>query len=368
MTRAARAVIDLDALRHNLNRAKAVDPKAKQYAVIKANAYGHGMVTIALALEDADGFGVASIDEALALRAAGITQTILLLEGFFQADELEQIQQHGFEIVVHHAAQLDAIEAVSKEAVSKNTGAQPIVVWLKVDTGMHRLGFAVADVPAVWQRLAACAQVTQPPRLMTHLANADDFQAPSTQHQIETFNALLPEVKTERSIANSAGILGWLGSHADMDRPGIMLYGVSPFLNEQGAARRLRPVMALCSELIAVKHCKQGDAIGYGGVWLCPEAMPVGVIGIGYGDGYPRHAASGTPVLVNGQRAPLVGRVSMDMVCVDLRQQPKAQIGDPVVLWGEGLPVEEIATAAATIAYELFCNVTERVTREYVNG
>lgn len=367
MTRAARAVIDLDALRHNLQRAKAVNPKAKQYAVIKANAYGHGMVSAALALEDADGFAVASLDEALELRAAGIKQTILLLEGFFQADELEQIQHYDLEIVVHHAVQLDSLESTLKN-ISNHKNIKPIIVWLKVDTGMRRLGFEVADVSTAWQRLVDCPLVAQPPRLMTHLANADDFHSSSAQDQIETFKTLLPGVQTERSIANSAGILGWLGSHADMDRPGIMLYGVSPFLNEEGAARRLRPVMTLCSELIAVKHCKQGDAIGYGSTWLCPEDMPIGVVSIGYGDGYPRHAPSGTPVLVNGQRVPLIGRVSMDMICVGLRDQPRAQIADPVVLWGEGLPVEEIAHAASAIAYELFCNVTERVRREYINA
>lgn len=369
MSRAAQAVIDLSALRHNLQRARAVDPEARQFAVIKADAYGHGMVPVASALASmaegaADGFAVASVEEAIALRQAGITQPILLLEGFFHADELPLIQQHGLEIVLHQLAQLEALEAASNEQAD----AAPLTVWLKVDTGMHRLGFELSELPAVWQRLTHCALVRQAPRLMTHLANADDFHDPSTQQQIERFNTVLPGATALRSIANSAGILGWLGSHSDIDRPGIMLYGVSPFLDETGADRRLRPVMTLQSELIAIKACRQGDPVGYGGSWRCPQDMAVGVVGIGYGDGYPRHAPSGTPVLVNGQRVALIGRVSMDMICVDLRSQPEAKLGDAVVLWGEGLPAEEVASAAATIAYDLFCGVTARIPRHYIDG
>jgi alanine racemase len=368
MTRAARAVIDLDALRHNLQRARTADPGARQFAVIKANGYGHGMVPVAQALSDADGFAVASLEEAITLRDAGISQPILLLEGFFRADELPAIQHHALDIVVHHAAQLEALEGMTLAH-----GASALSVWLKVDTGMHRLGFAIEEVPVVWDRLMACAAVQQPPRLMTHLACADDFQHPTTLAQLARFNDLWTDLskrskspQIESSIANSAGILGWMGSHGDIDRPGIMLYGVSPFMGETGADRRLWPVMTLRSELIAVKHCRQGDAVGYGGTWLCPEDMRIGVVAMGYGDGYPRHAPAGTPVLVNGVEVPLIGRVSMDMICVDLRKQDTAKVGDAVVLWGEGLPVETVADAASTIAYELFCGVTSRVPREYI--
>jgi alanine racemase len=208
--------------------------------------------------------------------------------------------------------------------------------------------------------------------MMTHLACADDFEHPATQQQLTLFNNLLTaqqEIQaagSECSVANSAGILGWMNSHSDINRPGIMLYGASPFVGESGSARRLRPVMTLRSELIAVKQCKQGDAVGYGGDWLCPEDMPVGVVAMGYGDGYPRHAAAGTPVLVNGIEVPLIGRVSMDMICLDLRGQTGAKAGDEVVLWGEGLPAETVANSASTIAYELFCGVTARVPREYI--
>jgi len=363
MSRAARAIIDLDALRHNLQRARAADPGARQFPVIKADAYGHGLLPVAQALNAADGFAVASVEEALLLREAGIDQPVLLLEGFFQTDGLSEIQQYQLDIVVHHAAQLDTLEAW----VRQQTGVKPVNVWLKVDSGMHRLGFAPDEVEHAWQRLTACTAVSQPPRLMTHLACADDFHNIRTQQQIAVFNSMLPGVPIERSIANSAGILGWMPSHAAIDRPGIMLYGVSPFLGETGEARRLRPVMTLRSELIAINVCQAGDAVGYGGTWVCPETMPVGIVAMGYGDGYPRHAPAGTPVQVNGVEVPLVGRVSMDMICVDLRGLPNAQVGDGVVLWGEGLPAETVAQAAGTIAYELFCNVSARVPRQYLH-
>ncbi len=376
MTRAAHAVIDLDALWHNLQRARSADPGAKQFAVIKADGYGHGLLPVAQALSgniaggDAgvDGFAVASLDEALLLREAGISQPILLLEGFFQADELPDILRHHLDIVVHHEQQLIALESLSLKTEARADGGAKFSVWLKVDTGMHRLGFAVEEIPGVWERLSACVAVQQSPKLMTHLACADDFQHPATLLQFTCFNELLPGVETERSVANSAGILGWMGSHDDIDRPGIMLYGVSPFVGETGAERRLLPVMTLRSELIAVKSCRQGDAVGYGATWLCPEDMPVGVVAIGYGDGYPRHAPAGTPVRVNGVQVPLIGRVSMDMISVDLRDHGAAQVGDTVVLWGEGLPVETVAAAATTIAYDLFCGVTSRVPRRYVSS
>ena len=363
MTRAARAVINLGALQHNLQRAKSAAPKSLQFAVIKANGYGHGMVQVAQALKESDGFGVASVEEAVELINAGIKQPLLLLEGFFHADELELILQHELQIVVHHEQQLNALEAFS----TKNTSNQKtITIWLKVDTGMHRLGFDPGDVEKVYERLMACDVVRKPLRLMTHLADADDMHNNTTQQQIELFNTVLTDEKVERSVANSAGILGWMGSYSDIARPGILLYGASPFLKESGETRGLHPVMTLCSELIAIKQCKKGDAVGYGGSWVCPEDMSVGVVGIGYGDGYPRHAKQGTSVLVDGNRVSLVGRVSMDMICVDLRECPDAQVGSDVILWGEGLPAEEIAESASTIAYDLFCGVTSRVPRDYI--
>ncbi len=364
MTRAARAVIDLAALRHNLQRAQTAAPHSRQFAIIKANGYGHGLVPVARALApllgQGDGFGVASLEEALLLRDAGIIQPILLLEGFFQTEELAAIRQHRLDIVVHHSDHVAQLEQLADIE-------EPITVWLKVDTGMRRLGFLPSEAPAMWQRLQDCAAAS-PRCLMTHLACADDLHVASAQQQIETFQAVLPGQAVNRSIANSAGILGWLGSHADIVSPGILLFGASPFVGESGEARRLRPVMSLHSEIIAIKPCRRGDAVGYGGDWTCPTDLPLGIVAMGYGDGYPRHAPSGTPVLVNGKRVPLVGRVSMDMLCVDLREQPHTKVGDPVLLWGPGLPAEDVARSADTIAYELFCGVTERVPRHYVNA
>ena len=351
--RGTRVSINLTALRHNLQRVRQAAPGCRVMAAVKANGYGHGLVRVANALNDSDGFGVACINEALQLRSAGISAPITLLEGFFHADELPLIEQHQLDLLLHHPDQIAVLE--------QTTFQQPVRVWLKIDTGMHRLGVPPENVSSLWQRLE------QHPRLqalgqMTHLACADEPDHPATLMQLERFRRATEGLPGERAIANSAGILGWPDSHGDWVRPGIMLYGVSPFVGGRAAEHDLKPVMTLSSELIAVNTLKKDDAVGYGGTWTCPEDMPVGVVAIGYGDGYPRHAGNGTPVLVNGRRVPLVGRVSMDMICVDLRSQPDARIGDPVVLWGEGLPVEEIAEAAGTIAYELLCGITPRVT------
>lgn len=353
MTRAAEAQIDLRALQHNLQRVREVSPSSQVIAVIKANGYGHGMLRIARALSSVDGFAVASIDEALFLRGADIEKPIILLEGFFDADELEAILKYRLSVVIHNESQLRILESARLD--------RAIEVYLKIDTGMHRLGFSPDNAVDVYQRLRSCAQVKQPVCLMTHLANADDRSDRKTQTQIELFSTSVSGIEGNRSIANSAGILGWPQSHADIVRPGIMLYGVSPFIDTMAEQEGLKPVMTLSSRLITINHCKQGDTVGYGGEWICPEDMPIGVVSIGYGDGYPRSAVSGTPVLINGQRAPLIGRVSMDMICVDLRGLPQATIGDSVVLWGQGLPVEEIARCASTIPYDLLCAVTRRV-------
>jgi alanine racemase len=347
------ALIDLAALRHNLTRAKAAAPDSRVMAVVKANAYGHGMLRVAKALSEADALAVARVGEGVALRQSGIPQPIAVMEGCFDADELELAAANRLELVVHHPEQ---IRLLQQHAVS-----QPLQVWLKIDTGMHRLGILPDQAIEAYHQLAALPSVASPPRLMTHLANGDDLSDPTTSQQCRLMRSLVAPLDGEISIANSAGILGWPESHADWVRPGIMLYGVSPFIDGRGPHHELRPVMSLQSSLIAINRYRKGDAIGYGGTWACPEDMAVGVATIGYGDGYPRHAPSGTPVLVNGQRVPLVGRVSMDMISVDLRSQPEAQVGDPVTLWGRGLPVEEIAEAADTIPYQLLCGVTGRV-------
>nr|NIP74019.1 alanine racemase [Gammaproteobacteria bacterium]NIR99004.1 alanine racemase [Gammaproteobacteria bacterium]NIT64633.1 alanine racemase [Gammaproteobacteria bacterium]NIV21606.1 alanine racemase [Gammaproteobacteria bacterium]NIX11317.1 alanine racemase [Gammaproteobacteria bacterium] len=278
---------------------------------------------------------------------------VVLLEGFFDTQELETFSAHGLQAVVHHESQLELLESTRLK--------RPISVWLKVDTGMHRLGFAPGAVKGVWQRLRRCASVGDDVRLMTHFAWADDPESPMTDRQARAFEEAVQDLPGERSLANSGAILGWPRTHADWVRPGIMLYGATPFLKGAGADHGLQPAMSLRTELIAVNRCRRGETVGYGGAWVCPEDMPVGVAAAGYGDGYPRHAEAGTPVLVGGRRVTLVGRVSMDMICLDLRGHAEAQVGEEVVLWGEGLPVETVAQHAGTIGYELLCRISPRV-------
>ena len=353
MTRAAEASIDLQALQYNLQRVRDTAKNSRVISVIKANGYGHGMLRVANALANSDAFAVAKIEEALALRTASFAQPILLLEGFTDADELTLLAAHGIDAVVHHPYQIELLEQASLPSALK--------VWLKIDTGMHRLGIELEQVDASYQRLQACNNVADEIAIMSHFANADDHHDPRTSSQLKRFNNATLNIDAPRSLANSAAILNHAESHGDWVRPGIMLYGVSPFIKGIAAEEGLKPVMTLSSKLIAINHYKKGNALGYGGSWRCPDDMAVGVVGIGYGDGYPRAARAGTPVLINGQRVPLIGRVSMDMICVDLRSLPAAAIGDRATLWGEGLPVEEIAECAHTIPYELLCRVTERV-------
>jgi alanine racemase len=327
-------------------------PGRRVVAAVKANAYGHGLIRVARAL-DADAFAVAAIEEALILREAGIDRPILLLEGVFEAAELPLCARHGLEIAVHHPEQARMLELARLE--------RPVRVWLKIDTGMHRLGLEPDTVPTVFQRLRDCPAAALAMGLMSHLARADERDCDYTLRQLQVFETATAGLSGERSLANSAGILGWSQTHFDWVRPGIMLYGASPFADSLAPDEGLRPVMTFHTRLIAINRLRRGEPVGYGGTWTCPEEMDVGVAAVGYGDGYPRHAPSGTPVLLDGRAAALIGRVSMDMITLDLRQHPAARIGDPVVLWGEGLPVERIAQAAGTISYTLLCGVTARV-------
>ncbi len=356
MTRPARADIDLQALRANLQRSRQAAPASRQVAVIKADAYGHGLVPVAQALAgSADALAVACLDEARQLRENGIQSPLLVLEGFFSRAELLAAVEMRLDVVVHHEAQLRLLEESPSLAL-------PLTVWLKINTGMNRLGWPVAAVGGVWQRLQALTAVHEI-ILMSHLASADIPASGQTERQRRCFDDVCRDRDGRRSLANSAAILTCPATHADWVRPGIMLYGVSPVAGQPASAWGLRPVMTLRSRLMAIQHCRRGDRIGYGGDWRCPEDMPVGIVAIGYGDGYPRHAPAGTPVLLNRQRVALIGRVSMDMISIDLRNQPAARVGDEVVLWGKGLPVEEVAVAAGTIAYELLCHLTRRVRR-----
>ena len=359
MSRPLRARIDLAALQHNLQRARAAAPHSRVMAVVKANGYGHGMVRVAQALRETDGFAVACLEEAVTLREAGLTQPVTLLEGFFDVGELNPVSHYRLMPVLHCLPQIEQLETARLP--------QPIPVWLKADTGMHRLGFAPEEFPAVLRRLRACANVGEI-GLFSHLGYADDRRSAQTLRQCDAFQRLAEGFDGPRSLANSGGLLGWPDTRFDWVRPGLMLYGISPFSGDTGSEHGLQPVMALESRLIAVRRFARGDAIGYGGAWVCPEDMPIGIVAAGYGDGYPRHAPVGTPVLVNGQRVQLIGRVSMDTLYVDLRAQPEARIGDPVLLWGAELPVEEIARSAGTIPYELVCAIASRVPVEVVTG
>jgi len=353
--RPAKALVSASALQHNFRQVRNYAPLAQTLAVIKANGYGHGLAWTTKNLPEADGYAVASVEDGAILRDAGITKTIVLLQGFFHADELSEMSRLKLDSVVHHWSQLWDFEHV--------TGlSQPIDVWVKIDTGMHRIGFPPEAASEVVQRLKVCMNAGRV-RVMSHFPTADNRFDAQTPAQVEQFDKLTHNLNIERSLANSSGVVNWPSSHYEWVRPGIMLYGVSPMIGQSAADLNLKPVMTLSSELIAVNARKKGDAIGYGGDWVCPDDMPVGVVAIGYGDGYPRHAPPGTPVLLHGERVPIIGRVSMDMVTVDLRGHPDARVGDPVVLWGEGLPVEEIAQRSGTIAYELLCCVTGRVPR-----
>lgn len=353
MSRPTYMTIDLAALQHNLNRVKDLAPHSGIIAMVKANAYGHGIVRVAEALTNADAFGVASVEEGIKLREAGIQKPIILMEGLFAADELAESIRYAFTLVVHHLPHIEML------AQARNL-SETLSIWLKIDTGMHRLGISPEDLPNIYERLAGIPIVAKPIGLMTHFAEADFPGSEATASQIALFNKVTAQYSCKKSLANSAAILSCPNALADFVRPGLMLYGASPFANKTGLDYQLKPVMTLSSRLIAIKAVKAGGKIGYGGMWTAPEDMLVGVVGVGYGDGYPQFAHNGTPVLVNGVMSSLVGRVSMDMLTVDLRPVPKAQIGDPVVLWGNGLPVELVARASQTSAYEILTRMTPR--------
>ncbi|WP_163831298.1 alanine racemase [Spartinivicinus ruber] len=360
MSRPTKAVVNLTAIRHNYQLAKQLI-KQPALAVIKADAYGHGATAVAEALQDiADGYAVACIEEALQLRKVGISRPVLLLEGFFEKDELAIIAEQQFICVIHNLWQL---QCLLNTILSK-----PISVWLKLDSGMHRLGLSAENFLTAYQQLIQSPNVQQVV-CMTHMACADEPGNSMTRVQLAHFNKLIEPFNPPMSVANSAAILAWPETYLGWGRPGIMLYGASPFMqNQPKSTKALQAAMTLQSALIAIKTVQKGDTVGYGATYQAPETMLVGVVAIGYGDGYPRHAKSGTPLLVNGVRCPLIGRVSMDMLAVDLRPVANAQLNDLVVLWGEALPAHEVAVWADTIPYELFTGITRRIKVEYISG
>lgn len=350
MTRPIQAIVHPAALVNNLLVARQAAPTSKVMSVIKANGYGHGLLRVARALEESDGFAVLNIEEAVLLREAGFTQPILLLEGVFRPDELTVVSELGLSIVVHSQDQIQML----KRAWSPVR----ITVFLKLNTGMNRLGFAPDAFPAALAALQACA-IVGTITLMTHFANADE--AAGVFDQLARFKALTQDLGLTQTLANSAACLRYPETHGDWVRPGIMLYGASPFANQRAADLGLEPSMSLVSEIISIQNIKAGEQVGYGGTFSAERDMRIGIVACGYADGYPRHAPTDTPILVNGKRTRTLGRVSMDMLAVDLSEMPDAVVASSVTLWGQGLPVEEVARAAGTISYELLCARAERV-------
>ncbi|WP_350016940.1 alanine racemase [Rhodanobacter sp. IGA1.0] len=355
MSRATVATIHLGALRHNLARLKALAAPAQVMAVVKADAYGHGLERVARALDsEADAFAVAALGDGLRLRAAGHRQRIVVLSGPDSASDIAEMQRLQLEAAIHHDVQLQWLAGA-------DAARGRLRVWLKVDSGMHRLGFAPARVAEVHARLASMTGVDPEIGLLTHFSDSEVFGGGQTAAQVACFNRATQMFGGPRSLSNSAAVLGWPEARGDWVRTGGLLYGLSVVEGSSGEDFGFRPAMTLSTRLIAINRIGKGERIGYNGTWTCPEDMPIGVATVGYGDGYPRSAAAGTPVLVGDRRVPLIGRVSMDLITLDLRSVPGAKIGDRVVLWGPELPVEIIAAQSATISYDLTCGMTRRV-------
>lgn len=358
MIRAALARFNLAALTHNLRRVRTYAPHAKLLCVVKADAYGHGASKIARALNElTDGFAVAMAHEARVLREHGVTAPILVMGGFLSSEELAFLAYTDVTLTVHQPYHVTLLKETQL--------TKPVNTWIKVDTGMHRLGIPYTQLRDIIEALRSIPHV-RVTGIMTHFACADEVNHTLTAQQIQRFDQITFGLDLPQSLSNSAAIITLPHAQRDWVRPGIMLYGISPFMDRRAAELDLKPVMTLTSQLIAVNSVRAGETIGYGAAWTCTNDTRVGVVGLGYGDGYPRHAPSGTPVLIGGRRVPLIGRVSMDAICVDLHAAPEANPGDTVTLWGEGLPIEEIASAAGTIGYELTCKITSRVKREYI--
>ena len=359
MARPNQARIDLSALRNNLGLVRQLAPTAKVMAVVKANAYGHGALTIARELDArVDALAVACIEEADELRAGQVSSPILLLEGLFEKAELASAAERNYWVTVDNEQQLAWLEQARLP--------RPIRCLLKIDTGMHRLGVAPDEVVPFYRRLRACENVSDDIVLTTHFASADDTGSDLTTSQLARFESACQDLPGERSAANSAGVLAWPASHYDWVRPGYMLFGNSPLIEHHPNAAALEPVMTLASAVISVRAVQPGETVGYGATWTATRPSRIATVCVGYGDGYPRLAPNGTPVLVNGQRAPLAGRVSMDMITVDVTDLADVSIGDEVILWGDGLAAGEIAHHADTIGYELTTRMPARTPRVVV--
>ncbi|MDO9310255.1 MAG: alanine racemase [Nitrosomonas sp.] len=354
MPRPTQAFIDLSALAHNLTIVRQHAPYARIMAVLKANAYGHGLLHTASALKDVDGFALLELDAAICLRDAGYRQPILLLEGFFSTEELALFEQYQLSAVIHHPEQI---------AMLSDSKYHKLDLFIKINTGMNRLGLALEQFPLTIQKLTGNQYANQI-TLMTHFACADDpAEEEDVMRQLECFEAITKGCGYPRSLANSAAIIRYPETHSDWVRPGIMLYGASPFPDKTALELNLQPAMTLSSKIIAIHDLKDGDRVGYHGLFQADHPMRIGIVACGYADGYPRHAPTNTPVLVNNQRTRLLGRVSMDMLAVDLTGIENAGLNSPVVLWGKEIPVDEVAQSAETTSYELLCALAPRVER-----
>jgi alanine racemase len=361
MSRPTKALIDLDALRYNCSLANSLSPCSKTMAIIKADAYGHGALAVAQALNGVvAAFGVASIEEAIELRDGGLKNPIHLLEGTFSDDEVVLASEYGFSLSLANESQ--------KRAILDAELPSPLDVWIDVDTGMHRLGIAPKDLLTTYQELLASHNVTKSIVLATHFSCADDVNNDFTAIQLARMHKAMNGLSVPTSFSNSAGILGWPETGSDWNRLGLMLYGSSPFVSHQHEALTLQPVMTLRSEVIALRSIEAEETVGYAATWKASRQTIIATVAIGYGDGYPFGASNGTPVLIRGRRCPLAGRVSMDMITVDVTDVPSVEMGDEVILWGKGLPVNEIAESSGTISYELLARMPSRTPRVYAEN
>lgn len=347
-----KAVINENALLHNIQRVKQFAPNSPIIAMVKANAYGHGMERVSQVLApEVDMLGVACLQEAQALRKILPKKPILLMGGVFAKEEWAAVFEGNFDVVIHQFWQIEGLDTECG-------------VWLKIDTGMHRLGFTPEELPSAYEKLSVSKGI-KPIGFMTHFACADDVSNPMTAQQMERFQSVIEclpkEAPKQYSFANSAAIMAWPVSRQGYIRPGIMLYGVSPFVDKTGTDLELKPVMSLQSHIVAIKTCKKDETVGYGAMWRASETCRIAVVAAGYGDGYPRHVSQDAVVWVNGHYLPIVGRVSMDMLVINLLDCLEAKVGDLVELWGENLPVERVARFANTSPYELVTQICSRV-------
>lgn len=356
MKRSARAIIDTTALQHNFARCRQAAPNSLAMAVIKANAYGHNMLKVAETLNHANGFAVSCLQEALDLRQARFIHPILVLQGFQNAQGMKAMAEHRLRAVIHERFQLELLDSAPPSI--------KLDVAIKLDTGMHRLGFPIEQARTLFERLSKHPNVKPTPWLMTHMACADEIGNAHTQQQIALFEKYTDGLKAPLSMGNSAGILGWPQTHVTWVRPGIMLYGSSPFAHGNAKRDGLEAAMTFTAPIISIHTIPKGESIGYGSTWTCPDDTRTGVVACGYADGYPRHAPTGTPIWVNGKETRLLGRVSMDMIVIDLTAI-EARVGDIVELWGKHVAVDRVAEACGTISYELLCNAGNLCQHDY---